>query len=104
MNAKDSPLVEIDRGAKVGLDTQAYWDLPEDLPKRASYDAEVVVKVAEGVWTIGSPSIVNVHAVEGPDGLIVYDTGDNLVGRRALLPATSNRDAASSDPRHRLFT
>jgi len=78
MNAKDTPLVEIDKGAKVGEDTAAYWNLSEDSPQRASYDADVVVKVADGVWTIGTPSIVNVHAVEGPDGLIVYDTGDSL--------------------------
>ena len=30
------------------------------------------------MWTLGSSSIVNVHAVEGPGGLFVYDTGDNL--------------------------
>jgi alkyl sulfatase BDS1-like metallo-beta-lactamase superfamily hydrolase len=78
MDAKDTPLVEIDKGAMVGEDTAAYWNLPADSPQRVSYDSDVVIEVADGVWTIGSPSIVNSHAVEGPDGLIVYDTGDNL--------------------------
>ncbi len=78
MNAKNTPLAEIDKGAKVGLDTAAYWDLPSDSPRRTSYDKDIVVKVADGVWTIGTESIVNIHAVEGPDGLIVYDTGENL--------------------------
>jgi len=78
MNAANTSLVEIANGAKVGKDTAAYWNLPPDSPQRTSYDKDLVVKVADGVWTIGSDSIVNVHAVEGPDGLIVYDTGDNI--------------------------
>ncbi len=78
MNAAKTPLVEIANGAKVGKDTAAYWNLPTDSPQRTSYDKEIVVKVADGVWTIGTDSIVNIHAVEGPDGLIIYDTGDNV--------------------------
>ena len=78
MNAADTPLVTIARGALVSEDTAAYWNLPEDSPQRASYDTDIVVEAAEGVWTFGSESIVNCHAVEGPEGLVVYDTGDNL--------------------------
>ena len=78
MNAKDTPLVELENGARVGQDTADYWNLPLDSPQRASYDKDIVVEVAEGVWTIGTSSLVNIHAVEGPDGLIVYDTGDNI--------------------------
>ena len=78
MKAKETPLVEIASGAKVSEGTAAYWNLPPDSQQRASYDADIVVKVADGVWTIGTPSLVNCHAVEGPDGLIIYDTGDNL--------------------------
>ncbi|MDQ0314755.1 alkyl sulfatase dimerization domain-containing protein [Amorphus orientalis] len=78
MNAADTPLVTIARGALVSEETASYWNLPEDSPQRASYDEDIVVKAADGVWTFGSESIVNCHAVEGPEGLVVYDTGDNL--------------------------
>jgi alkyl sulfatase BDS1-like metallo-beta-lactamase superfamily hydrolase len=78
MNAADTPLVTIAKGALVSEDTAAYWNLPEDSPQRVSYDKNTVVKAADGVWTFGSASIVNSHAVEGPEGLVVYDTGDNL--------------------------
>jgi len=77
MNAAKTPLVEIANGAKVGKDTADYWNLPTDSSQRTSYDKDIVVEVADGVWTIGTDSIVNVQVVEGPDGLIVYDTGDN---------------------------
>ena len=78
MNAADTPLETLDNGARVGADTAAYWRLPADSPQRASYDKDVVVAVAPGIWTLGSASIVNVHAIEGPDGLIIYDTGESL--------------------------
>ena len=58
--------------------TEAYWNLPADSEQRASYDKEIVLEVADGIWTFGSPSIVNSHAVQGPDGLIIYDTGENV--------------------------
>ncbi|MBO9695244.1 MAG: hypothetical protein J7499_03515 [Sphingopyxis sp.] len=78
MDAASTPMTTLDNGARVGADTAAYWNLPPDSPKRASYDEEIVVKVADRVWTLGSPSIVNVHAVEGPEGLIIYDSGESL--------------------------
>jgi alkyl sulfatase BDS1-like metallo-beta-lactamase superfamily hydrolase len=34
-------------------------------------------KVADGVWVIGGYSLANTTVIEGKDGLIVYDTGDN---------------------------
>ncbi len=42
------------------------------------YMEETVIKVADGLWTIGGVSFVNAHVIEGPDGLIVYDCGDSL--------------------------
>lgn len=78
MDARDAPLEALDNGARVGADTAAYWKLPAHSPLRASYDREAVVKVADGIWTLASPSIVNVHVVQGPEGLIIYDTGDSL--------------------------
>jgi alkyl sulfatase BDS1-like metallo-beta-lactamase superfamily hydrolase len=77
MNAADAEIVTIDNGAKVGADTKAYYELPVDSPQRASYDSKVIVEVADGVWTVGSSGIINIHAVRAPDGLVVYDTGDN---------------------------
>lgn len=35
-------------------------------------------KLAEGVWCIGGYSIANSTVIEGDDGLIVYDAGDNV--------------------------
>lgn len=78
MAARDTPLVSLDNGARVTEQTAAYWNLPAESPQRASYDREMVLKVADGIWTLAVPSIVNVHVVQGPDGLIVYDTGDSL--------------------------
>ena len=49
MNAKDTPLVEIAKGARVGKDTEAYWSLPADSPQRASHDSDVVIRVADCV-------------------------------------------------------
>jgi len=34
-------------------------------------------KVADGVWCIGGYSLANTTVIEGDNGLIVYDTGDN---------------------------
>ncbi|MBW6399302.1 MBL fold metallo-hydrolase [Roseomonas sp. HJA6] len=78
MNAARTRVVTIAKGAMVSEETAAYWNLPVDSPQRASYDADIVVNVAPGVWTFGTESIVNCHAVAGQDGVIVYDTGDNL--------------------------
>ncbi|RLA30695.1 MAG: hypothetical protein DRR11_12665 [Gammaproteobacteria bacterium] len=64
--------------ARVGQDTEVYWKLPLDVSQRASYDREVIIDVAECVWNFGLQGVVNSHAVEGPDGLIIYDTGADL--------------------------
>lgn len=78
MDARNTPLETLENGSRVTRETAAYWNLPNESPQRASYDREMVLKVADGVWTLSLPSIVNVHVVQGPDGLIVYDTGDSL--------------------------
>lgn len=77
MAAKDVPLKTIAKGATVNAETEAYWSLPNDSSQRTSYDANFVNKIADGVWSLGSPSLVNMNVVQGPDGLIVMDTGDN---------------------------
>lgn len=50
-------MVEIANGAKVAKDAAAYWDLPVGSAKRTSYDKDIVVKVADGVWTIGAMQV-----------------------------------------------
>ena len=44
---------------------------------RIAYVEKTVEKVTDGIWVIGGYSIVNCIVVEAPEGLIVYDTGDN---------------------------
>lgn len=78
MHARDAELTTLDNGARVSADTARYMNLPDDAPQRVSYDREMVLKVADGIWTLAIPSIVNVHVIAGPDGLIVYDTGESL--------------------------
>ena len=41
------------------------------------YHEPTTEKVADGVWCIGGYSVGNTSVIEGDDGLIVYDTGDN---------------------------
>ncbi|MFV0449156.1 MAG: alkyl sulfatase dimerization domain-containing protein [Vibrio sp.] len=80
MNAKDTPLTHLpDSGnnAKVNQETASFWNLGKYSEKRVSYDAPTTVKIADGIWTFGSGSIVNMSAIEAPKGIIIYDTGDN---------------------------
>ncbi|MFV0595944.1 alkyl sulfatase dimerization domain-containing protein [Shewanella sp.] len=80
MNAKGTPLVNLPENgnkAKVNQETARYWNLAKNSEQRASYDELTTVKVAEGIWTFGSPSLVNMQAIEAPKGLIIFDTGDN---------------------------
>ena len=44
-----------------------------------------VIRVADGVWQLVGMSIVYPCVIEGTDGLIVYDTGDNLEEGRHFL-------------------
>lgn len=48
-----------------------------DIFSKILYSEPIVEKVADGVWCIGGYSIGNTTVIEGDDGLIVYDTGDN---------------------------
>ncbi len=41
------------------------------------YTTPVVEKVTEGVWLIGGHSLANCTVIDAPEGLIVFDTGDN---------------------------
>jgi alkyl sulfatase BDS1-like metallo-beta-lactamase superfamily hydrolase len=41
------------------------------------YLEPTIDKVADGVWCIGGYSVGNTIVIEGDDGLIVYDVGDN---------------------------
>ncbi len=42
------------------------------------YLEPIAEQVADGVWCIGGYSIANTTVIEGDDGLIVYDAGDNM--------------------------
>jgi len=44
---------------------------------RILYLKPTTEEVADGVWCIGGYSVGNTTVIEGDDGLIVYDTGDN---------------------------
>jgi len=48
-----------------------------EVGSKISYLAPTTEKVADGVWCIGGYSLANTTVIEGNDGLIVYDTGDN---------------------------
>lgn len=52
--------------------------------KAVGYAEKTVEKITDGVWVIGGYSLVNCIVIEAPDGLIVYDTGDNGRGGQAL--------------------
>jgi alkyl sulfatase BDS1-like metallo-beta-lactamase superfamily hydrolase len=41
------------------------------------YLEPTVKEVTDGVWIIGGYALINCVVIEAPDGLIVYDTGDN---------------------------
>ncbi|GAL18712.1 alkyl sulfatase [Vibrio maritimus] len=71
----NQPMFELEMGARVAKDTYDYWNLPTDSPQRTSYDHSEFINIADGVWTYGSSSLVNIHIVEAPEGLIIYDTG-----------------------------
>src|SRR5688500_16805848 len=45
--------------------------------KAGAYAEKTVEKVTDGVRVIGGYSLVNCIVIEAPDGLILYDTGDN---------------------------
>ncbi|MEZ9849583.1 alkyl sulfatase dimerization domain-containing protein [Vibrio breoganii] len=57
-----------------------YQSIIDPVEKQGSYLAnqQTSVKVAEGVYTYNIGSIINIHAVETKNGLIIYDTGDSL--------------------------
>lgn len=42
------------------------------------YSEKTVEKITDGVWVIGGYSLVNCIVIDAPDGLIIYDTGDNV--------------------------
>jgi alkyl sulfatase BDS1-like metallo-beta-lactamase superfamily hydrolase len=53
------------------------YDRALEAGARIAYVEKTVEKVTDGVWVVGGYSIVNCIVIEAPDGLIVYDTGDN---------------------------
>ncbi|WP_417877199.1 alkyl sulfatase dimerization domain-containing protein [Vibrio sp.] len=80
MSAKDTPLTHLPENgnnAKVNLETARYWNLGVNDERRVSYDDPITINVADGIWTFATRSILNVSVVEAPEGLIVFDTGDN---------------------------
>lgn len=77
MNQGKDQLQKLENGALVSQPTKDYWDLPQDSEKRGSYDKLTTINLGNGLYTIGSESIVNSHFIIGRGGVIVYDTGDN---------------------------
>jgi len=45
---------------------------------KITYLEPTTEKLTDGVWCIGGYSLANTTVIEGDDGLIVYDTGDNI--------------------------
>jgi len=45
---------------------------------KISYLEPTTEKLTDGVWCIGGYSLANTTVIEGDEGLIVYDTGDNI--------------------------
>jgi len=66
----DAPLGTAPNGAIV------YKRVLEVAPE-VFYLEKTVQKVADGLWVIGGYALVNCIVIEAPEGLIVYDTGDN---------------------------
>ena len=64
------PLAEAPNGAVINAETL-------EGTSRIIYTEPTTEKLADGVWCIGGLSIANTIVIEGDDGLIVYDTGDN---------------------------
>ncbi len=60
------------------------------------YTSPTVEKIADGVWVIGGYSVANMSVIEAPDGLIVYDTGDNAEEGKHFLAAI--REKISQKP------
>lgn len=51
------------------------YDKALEAVKSVGYAEKTVEKITDGVWVIGGYSLVN--CIVAPEGLIVYDTGDN---------------------------
>lgn len=77
MDAKGDALVSLENGAVVTKETKDYLGLPDESEKRGSYDRLKTFDLGNGLYTIGSESIVNSHFIVGKGGVILYDTGDN---------------------------
>lgn len=66
----DTPLITAPNGA---VTNQHAFEVAQKIV----YTEPTVEQLSKGVWVIGGHSIVNCYVIEAPDGLIVYDTGDN---------------------------
>jgi alkyl sulfatase BDS1-like metallo-beta-lactamase superfamily hydrolase len=53
------------------------YDRALQVAPKIAYLEKTVDRIADGIWVIGGYSIVNCIVIDAPDGLIVYDTGDN---------------------------
>jgi alkyl sulfatase BDS1-like metallo-beta-lactamase superfamily hydrolase len=61
---------------------------------RTSYLEPVADEIAPGVTVFGGDSFVNTTLIEGPEGLVVYDTGEVLADGELLLRRIRARSAA----------
>ena len=66
----DVPLAEAPNGALIHAEAL-------EGTSKIIYTEPTTEKLADGVWCIGGLSIGNTTVIEGEDGLIVYDVGDN---------------------------
>ena len=53
------------------------YDKVLEISPQVVYIGKTVDKVTDGIWIIVGYSIANCAVIEAPDGLIIYDTGDN---------------------------
>jgi alkyl sulfatase BDS1-like metallo-beta-lactamase superfamily hydrolase len=74
------PLAEAPNGAVINAETL-------ETTSKIAYLEPTTEKVADGVWCIGGLSIGNTTLIEGDNGLIVYDVGDNKKEGEHLLEA-----------------
>jgi hypothetical protein len=66
----DAKLVTAPNGAVI-------YDKALEAAKLAIYTEKTIEKITDGVWVIGGYSLANCIVIDAPEGLIVYETGDN---------------------------
>jgi len=82
-------------GGEAGLGTgpngAVVYNKVLELAPQVVYLEKIVDQVADGIWVVGGYSIANYIVLEAPEGLIVYDTGDNAEEGKHLREAIKAR-------------